>query len=508
MPTTPHMISLPVGVQNQRVFPLVCDWAKDTEYQADFTSQGASNGIAVVQSVFINNEKCSADIEISISGTATNYTVMAGQVGVFPIYANGLPKISIKAEMGTGQTFLAFANFTQSLFAYNAQQIAQAVSDETLREAADTNPQNGHTAVTTYDPAVVQAIKDMQAATGLDFKFDQAGNALVSINTDKDANGGILTDVGNAALSNGALNTNATNLPIYKQPTGSCVAVSVNGVTTAPGQYLTVNPASAGAFNDTRLNFSSAGELKCQVGEITLNGGNVTVETGDKYDSNGSLISTLYDGAGKSVGTKDNPLVIGYSSTPTVTVGNFPSNQTVTIAGNADGVDLPVSIQNTPNVNVGNFPSVQTVQFSGTMPVQIENLVGIAGTPNVNITNEPTVNSRPVNGLGVYSATLPNGSSPQTLNCWGAGTTVGAIMVALGKGDSSQGSQGGPRVVKLWCDNGPMFVVPLMDSLNGVFLSLPAAIHFPNSVNCGIFERDQATLTNLDSTPIVCILSV
>lgn len=107
MPITPHMISLPVGTQGQRIFPISCDWSRDTEYTADFTSQGASNGIAVVQSVFINNEKCTADISISISGTATNYTVMAGQVGVFPIYANGLPKITMQAEQGTGQTFFA-----------------------------------------------------------------------------------------------------------------------------------------------------------------------------------------------------------------------------------------------------------------------------------------------------------------------------------------------------------------------------------------------------------------
>lgn len=497
MTTTPHLISLPVGENGQRIFPIHCDWSKDTQYIIDFASQGASNNIAVVQSVFINNEKGTADIAVDISGTAAGYTVMAGQVGVFPIYANGLPKITLTAEQGSGQTTFAFANFSQPLFAYSAALIAQAVSDETLREAADVNPQNKHAAVTTYDPAVVQAIKDMQAATGLDFKYDGAGNALVSIATDKDAKGGILTDVGNAALSGGALKTAPQGLP---------TDANGNLKTTQQGS-VSVTPASAGAFNDTRMSFDDQNRLECVVGEITLNGGDVTVQTQDKYDANGSLISTLYDDKGKVTGISGAPLYVRLNETPDVNIANFPANQVVSgtvnignlptqqhvvIDGNSTGVDLPVSVQN--------WPKLQTVQFSSTMPVAIQNVV------TANINNVPTVIAKKPNATGLFTAALPKDAVGT--NIFGAGTYVQSVSFAFGHNDSSQSGNGSPRVLKMECDGGPPFTMCLTDSINGNTMTFDRPIYFPNAVSVSVVSAiDLNTVESLDSQPAVTIFN-
>lgn len=496
MTTTPHLISLPVGENGQRIFPIHCDWSKDTQYIIDFASQGPSNNIAVVQSVFINNEKGTADIAVDISGTASGYTVMAGQVGVFPIYANGLPKITLTAEHGSGQTTFAFANFSQPLFAYSAALIAQAVSDETLREAADVNPQNKHAAVTTYDPAVVKAIQDMQAATGLDFKYDGAGNALVSIATDKDAKGGILTDVGNAALSGGALKTAPQGLP---------TDADGNLKTTQQGN-VSVTPATPGAFNDTRMSFDDKNRLECVVGEITLNGGDVTVQTQDKYDSNGSLISALYDDKGKATGISGAPLYVRLNETPdvnianlpetqpvsgTVNVGNLPTQQHVVIDGNSTGVDLPVSVQN--------WPSLQTVQFSGTMPVQIENLVGIAGTPNVNI-------SKMAANAGIWSVYLPH-DNPIATNRFIGPVDISGVIIALGARDNSVGSNGWPRVIKMFCNNGPLCEIPLLDNMNGAIFNFGSSVHFQNNVTVGLYEGNTNNLTSLDSGCVVSVIA-
>lgn len=406
MTTTPHLISLPVGESGQRIFPIHCDWSKDTQYIIDFASQGASNNITVVQSVFINNEKGTADITLDISGTASGYTVMAGQVGVFPIYANGLPKITLTAEQGSGQTAFAFANFSQSLFAYSAALIAQAVSDETLREASDVNPQNKHSAVTTYDPAVVQAIKEMQAATGLDFKFDGAGNALVSINTGKDIKGGILTDIGNAALSGGALKTVPQGLPID----GS------GDIKVAQQGTVGVIPASTGAFNDTRMTFDGENRLQCVVGEITLNGGNVTVETQDKYDAKGSLIATLHDNNGNPLGVAGSPTIVRFNEPQMVTVAeNYASGSTRFLLGPPvksafpngvkicgiiisgafdDGYDLvlisstgaqlciPLSGNSSSNTQILSIPFNPPVYLPGTVDIQFEYTSGEVASPS------------------------------------------------------------------------------------------------------------------------------
>lgn len=265
--------------------------------------------------------------------------------------------------------------------------------------------------MTTYDPAVVQAIKDMQAATGLDFKFDAAGNALVAINTDKDGKGGIKTDVGNAALSNGALNVNVEGANFVS---GSLQTVANQGI--APYR---VTPDEVGGFNDPRLNFSDAGELKCQVGEITLNGGNVTVETGDKYDSNGSLISTLYDSAGKIVGTESNPLA---------------------------------------------------------------------------------VNSIPAKGKGFFTAVISNLGTAE--NCFDGGTSIAAIAIQPFYSSSI------PLCLKLSCDNGPTFVVPLPNGSHTHF-PLPAAFYFPNAITASIVEAtDQNSVATTSANTIVGILSV
>ena len=432
LPVSPQMHSIQVKNNGGRIAPLFADWSKSQSYIADFPNQGQSINMAQIRSVFINNEGTSATLVLAVVGTNIKYSILPGQVGVFPIYSHGLSKITLDSNVSTGTTAFAFADFDQSLFAYAAQQIAQAVEDVSLQQAATKSPTNEHGAIQTYDPDVVKAVNDLSISLGGDNHYDKDGNLLVR-NPDLTLTGGRLnTDVG-AALVGGRLQVSAS---YTLSPKGSVPTYFPENTADNP---LIVSPSGT-SFQDARMQFQD-GQLKCVVGEITLNGGNVTVKTQDKYNAAGDLLTSL---------NSANPDAV-------VTVTQKEAVEVV-----ASG-PLPVAIENTPGVNIANVPGVI-----------------INNIPSVNINNIPNVNATiPAVSVGSWAGGIKGTS---TIGTAGSVVNIRAVTCAFGIDDNGTVGNNG-TFLRLTDANGVSLSFAVLNKGVQMAFSTPITLSYPITIS-------------------------
>ena len=510
MPLIPLMHSEQINDRGGRVSQLLADWSQSLVYIADFPNQGTSLGIKQTLSVYINNEGSAATITVSVGSSGLSYSVLPGQVGVFPIYSHGLSKITLSSNTGEGLTTFLFADFMQPLFAYAAQLIAQSVQDVSLQKVLGSSPKSDF-ALRTYDPDTVAAINALAISTGLKQQYDSAGNLLVSDPYMAFADGGevdsanvryfttanvdhpklLLTDLSYAMTTqavNGDGSYRVRVAPPYKLDNQGNVPVAISSA-----QSLPVSPATPGAFYDKRLNFDSHGNLQCVVGEITLDGGSVTVETKDQYDKSGNLL----------VSVQSLPDVT-LAGTPTVNIGAMPN---VGVSGT-----VSAQITNTPTVNVGTMPNVGidgtvSAQITNTPTVNIGNIpdVNIFNLPDVNIANTPNVEVTNIAGLndpawaGVFY--IPTSGGPVNTIGNPVNRIIG-IRAQLGDGDDVWGNRGGGSkarqlVLQGKAANGDGFISTF------VFVSAPAGGYV--SVDFGstpliIYGTVTAAIYNSDGT--------
>lgn len=152
-------------VAQGRVAPIVVNWQGDKTCVIDFTSQkGVSNSIQGIKSVYVDNTQTAGTITLHVDGINIYINVQPGQSGIFPIYSHGLSRITVTNEVAEGRTSLFFADFSQPLYSFNVTEIAQEVTETTLKQMATESPLTQLPALMVYDPDTVDAITKFRNA--------------------------------------------------------------------------------------------------------------------------------------------------------------------------------------------------------------------------------------------------------------------------------------------------------------------------------------------------------
>lgn len=164
-------------VAQGRIAPMLMEWDKSQSYLADFPSQkGVSNSIEGLKSVYIDNTQTTGSLTLVVEGIGVYVTVLAGQAGVFPIYSHGLSRITVSCDVPVGRSSLFFADFQQPFYTYSSEQVAQSVTDTTLKLASTDSPVSGQPVIGVYDIDTVTAISKLAGK----FTSDLDGSILVS----------------------------------------------------------------------------------------------------------------------------------------------------------------------------------------------------------------------------------------------------------------------------------------------------------------------------------------